>query len=128
VADADFVNVDLDWWDDLDPFASEITDPVEILIQDTFHMLIESPGSNADDPDRGLGIEDMLSGVANIPVAEAHIAEGLQRDPRIDLAVATITKTGDNAYHLHLDIEYDGHELGLDFTKDASGFARAGGA
>lgn len=118
---SDFVDVDLDWFDDMDPFAGELTDPVAILKQDVYHMLIESPGSNLDDPDRGIGLEERLSSVANLRALESHIDAELQKDPRIDVAHTTIAAVGDGSYTVSILIEYDGEELGLDFTKDDNG-------
>ena len=43
--------------DDLDLFATEIDDPIGELEQDLYHRLIELPGTNPDDVNRGLGLE-----------------------------------------------------------------------
>lgn len=122
----DFVNVDLDHWDDMDPYAAELTDPVDILKQDIFHRLIETPGSNLDDPELGIGLEQRLSGVVD-PNLAAHIDAALQKDPRIDVSTTTVSRVSDGVYAIHIVIEYDGEELGLDFTSDATG-VRVGGA
>lgn len=127
MAASDFVNVELDWWDDMDPFGAELTDPVEILKQDCYHRLIESPGSNIDDPEAGIGIENHLSGVANLPVLEALIDAELQKDERIDVSSTKIEARGNGVYAIHLHIEYDGEVLGVDLVSDASGLRVEGG-
>lgn len=47
--------------DDLDANGRELDSPLDELWQDLYHRLLEAPGSNIDDPDRGVGLEDLLS-------------------------------------------------------------------
>ena len=117
------VDIDLDCFDDLNPFATELTDPVAILIQDVYHILIERPGSNIDDVDRGIGIDEMLSGVVD-PTLATRIDAQLQKDDRIDVSQTTIEDLGGESYRVSLRIQYDEEALNLVFVKDDEGFRR----
>lgn len=76
---------DLVCLDDMDPLASETTSDLENMWQDAYHILIEDPGSNPDDIDRGLGISSLLSGDASVLQTLPRLAEQeLLKDERID--------------------------------------------
>ncbi len=81
--------------DDLDPFASETTSDLQSLIQDVYHVLIQAPGSNPDDIDRGIGVNQMLSGATNALAGTAHMIQvELAKDDRIDAVQAKMTNLG----------------------------------
>lgn len=83
---ADLVDVD-----DLDPFGGETTSDLQSLQQDVRHVLIELPGSNPDDPTRGVGIESYLSGTsADIVKATAINDQQLTQDDRITSSSTSI--------------------------------------
>lgn len=92
---------------DLDPMAAEIDDPVDELEQDFYHRLIEPYGSNLDDPDRGVGLEDMLSGVVDNSLASRIDAEG-KKDDRIDSVSTIVTQTGPETYQITIEIQPTG--------------------
>lgn len=102
---------------DLDAFGTDLDDPMLELEQDALHMLIEEPGSNISDLERGLGLEGKLSGAFDASL-ERQIEAGLQRDPRIDVATVTITAEGRGGYSVSIEIEANGEELGLVFDFD----------
>lgn len=77
--------------DDVDPNAAETTSDLQTLEQDIYHILLEDPGSNPDDPDRGVGVPSLLSGdtsvLATIP---RQIESQLLNDERIEQVQAQI--------------------------------------
>lgn len=103
---------------DLDPKATETTSDLQSLEQDVLHILIEVRGSNPDDPDRGIGAEEMLSGsAANIAALPGLIDAELLKDPRIDASSSTLT-TGPAAgqYTIRVQITVDGAVVGLSYS------------
>jgi hypothetical protein len=104
--------------EDTDPFAAETTSDLQSLEQDVFHILLETNGSNPDDPNRGVGIEEALSGTAeDAAKLPSRIEQQLGEDDRIDACTATLTpqSTGDYTYLLALNIQADGQVLGLSY-------------
>lgn len=76
---------DLVCLDDMDPFASETTSDLQNLWQDVYHVLLQDPGSNPDDVDRGLGVVNLLSGDTSVLATLPRTAEQeLLKDDRID--------------------------------------------
>jgi hypothetical protein len=55
--------MDLRWLADLDPFGAETSGAYEELAQDMYHVVEQDLGSNLDDPTRGLGVANMISGI-----------------------------------------------------------------
>lgn len=113
---------------DLDPFARETTSDLQTLAQDVFHILLEPPGNNIDVPDRGIGIEQLLSGtLASLQQAANRIDHELPKDDRIDACSTTITQDPDGTYQLHIEIQVDATVVGLDFSfAAASGLSMVG--
>lgn len=112
---------------DVDAFGRETTSNLQSLEQDVFHRLIETPGSNPDDPTLGIGVEEMLSGAS--PVL-AHITRNINQqlanNPRIDSVSSTLTKgvddeNGNATYDLGISMVVDGTVTGLTFTYTSSG-------
>jgi phage baseplate assembly protein W len=113
--------MDLVGFDDLDQFGSETQSALEELAQDLYHRLIETRGSNLDDPDRGLGIEDMLSGPYD-PGLTQRIEAELRKDDRVDAVQATITELGDDgAFRIEIEVEANGETVGLALEPDGLG-------
>lgn len=98
---------DLVCFDDLDINAAEMTDPVAELEQDFYHRLIEAPGSNPDDPLRGLGLLERLSDVVDPNLAGEIDAEG-KKDDRIDRVDTQVTETAPGVYRLDIQIQPQG--------------------
>ncbi len=83
---------------DLDPFGRETTSDLQTLIQDVYHLLKEWPGSNPDDPDRGIGVDQYLSGTANDLGKMCSLIEAqLSEDDRIDSAKTTLDLNADGS-------------------------------
>jgi hypothetical protein len=83
---------------DLDPFASETTSDLQTLQQDVLHVLIEQPGSNPDDPTRGIGIDNYLSGTAaDLVKARSIIDQQLTQDDRITSSSTSIGPNPDTS-------------------------------
>lgn len=110
-------------FDDLDEFGAETADAYEELLQDLYHRLIEPPGSNIDDRDRGLGIEDALSG--RVASALKHRIEvELRKDDRVTAVDAQITEIETGSFRIAISIEADEETLGLVLETDAGGALR----
>lgn len=93
-------------YSDLDALGRETDDPVEQFAQDIYHRLVETPGSNADDPDRGLGLDLMLSGPVEPAVLTRQIEAELLKDERTGAVRATVAEVdGAGAYRIEIEIE-----------------------
>jgi hypothetical protein len=115
--------VDVICFDDLDEFGGELDDPLEELGQDLYHRLIEPPGSNLDDPDRGLGLEERLSGPIK-PSLKAEIEAELRKDDRVQAVQASITQTAADEYAVDIQVEANEGVLGIKLVKDGNGVRR----
>lgn len=106
---------------DVDPGAAETTTDLETLEQDVFHILIETLGSNPDDPNRGVGVEELLSGkLDDVQKLGPRCEQQLLEDDRIDTCKATLTEQSDGSFLLHLTIGVDGQVLGLSYAYSAT--------
>lgn len=103
--------------DDLDPFAGETTSDLQTLIQDVYHLLLEIPGSNPDDPDRGIGASTYLSGtLENFKSLPGRIETQLGTDDRISSVSCTITpQASDNTFTVNLNIGVGTQVIPLQF-------------
>lgn len=119
---------------DADPFARETASDLENLMQDVLHVLIEDAGSNLDDPDRGIGIDALLSGSdVQLTFAAAQIDAQITKDSRIDSSSTTLSqpdggfvlngeKFPAGSFLIEVMIGVNGAFLPLSF-----GFSQAGG-
>jgi hypothetical protein len=99
---------------DLDPNGGETTSDLQTLAQDILHILIEAPGSNPDDPDRGVGCEGLLgNSSANLGAAAGTIDAQLRKDDRIDSSLTTLTTNPDGSYNLTIQVVPTGAVLPL---------------
>ncbi len=114
--------------DDLDMFGTELDDPLAELYQDLYHRLIESPGSNIDDPDRGYGIEGHLSGGVRPSRGLTAIQRGIEgefrKDDRVRAVQATITSPAAGEYKIDIRVVADEGVLGITLVKDGDGVRR----
>lgn len=79
--------------EDLDAFASETASDLENLEQDLLHILLEDPGSNPDDVERGVGLPSLLSASTRSLNNITGIVESqLRKDDRIDQVHATLSE------------------------------------
>lgn len=112
-------------FDDLDAFGAETDDELENLSQDLYHRLIEPPGSNLDDPDRGLGLPGQLSGSLD-PFLARKIEAEMRKDPRVNAASAAITdiSTSDQRgaqLQINIQVEINEDQVGIVLQVDANG-------
>ncbi len=118
--------VDLVCLDDLDEFASETNDELDLFAQDVYHRLLEDYGSNPDDEDRGVGLLSRLSG-SDDPIMIGRLIEAdILKDPRALTCVARVERrgVGNEGVTAHVDIEItttDGLlHLGYDVSADGT--------
>jgi len=101
---------------DLDPNGNETTSDLQTLEQDVLHVLIQTLGSNPDDPGRGVGIDQYLSGtqddLAKLP---GVIENQLEEDDRIDGCSAVLGQQADGSWLLAIQIQVDGSVLSLQY-------------
>lgn len=86
--------MDLVCVDDLDEYASETDDELELLAQDLYHRLIEEYGSNPDDPTRGVGIMSRLSSTDDPLMIARLIESDFLGDDRVISCVAVVKREG----------------------------------
>lgn len=115
--------------DDVDPYARELTDPLAELAQDLYHRLLETPGSNLDDEERGLGLEDMLSSPLRPNLAQLVQGE-CEKDDRVVKCRALVTEVQKGngpstvTIALTLTVDIDGLNVegyAITIVRDASG-------
>lgn len=104
--------------DDVDALGREVG-ARDAYIQDMYHRLIEEPGSNLDDPDRGLGIIGWLSAPYN-DQWPGMIAAECMKDDRTANASATLTPRGDGGFLISLELTTNDDEISLDIAVDAA--------
>lgn len=110
-------------FDDMDEFARELDDPAAELEQDVVHMLLEAPYSNIDDPERSIGLNQLLSGVFDPRIANI-IEEKLERDDRITKAKVTISANALVPGEYNVEIELQPADLTILLVRDANGNVR----
>ncbi len=110
-------------FDDLDEFGRELDDPLEELVQDVVHSLIETYGSNPDVLNRGAGLISALSGPANkIATIKAQIESQLHDDNRITRATVDIQPTGERgSYAINIVIVVNTDEIAVELLVDSAG-------
>jgi len=114
--------MDLVCYEDVDLFAAETSDEWEILEQDLYHRLIEEPGSNPDDPDRGVGISNLLSGVVRPELFARLIEADFLKDDRVASCKATIApRDSAGAYDIEIVVGVNEERLTMSVTADSEG-------
>lgn len=102
---------------DLDPFGNETGSDLENLIQDLTHVLVENLGSNPDDPTRGIGISNYLSGTANsLPALCGNIEDQFGRDERVSGVTATANRNADGTYLISITVQVGATTLPLQYS------------
>ena len=115
--------MDLDCFDDMTAFADELNDPLAELEQDLWHRLIEEPGSNIDDPDRGFGLFSRLSGVYD-PATPQLIEAEMRKDDRVVAARCTVAELEDGVFRVDIQIETDAGDVAVTANVTSSGVER----
>ena len=106
---------------DLDEFARETEDPLEELYIDLVHRLIETPGSNIDDRQRGVGITDRLSGVFD-PSLARDIEIDFRKDDRVQACACVITEAETRgSYHIRIEVSATVGFVAMNFVTDGQG-------
>lgn len=106
---------------DLDQFGAETTSDLQSLIQDVTHLLIELPGTNPDDPKRGIGVALYLSGTETLfRTMPALIVAQLNEDPRIDDTKCNIREEPDGTFTVQISIAVSAKVLSLEFVYSSS--------
>jgi hypothetical protein len=101
---------------DLDPNGNETRSDLQTLEQDVLHVLIELLSSNPDDPDRGVGVDQYLSGTQDDLAKVPRIIENqLEQDDRIDGCSANLSQQADGLWVLSIQVQVDGVVLGLQY-------------
>lgn len=114
---------------DLDPFAQETTSDLQNLIQDVLHILREDLGSNPDDPERGCGVYNYLSGtVDQFATLCGTIETQLNTDPRINTASAKITPNPDGTFLVRIDIGVGSDIIPLEYGWQNGSFTNLAGS
>jgi len=116
--------MDLDCFDDMSPFADELDDPLAELEQDLWHRIIEEPGSNIDDPDRGFGLFARLSGEYD-PATPQLLEAEVRKDERVAAARAFVTQLADDTFRVQLVVETEAGDLALAAKVSPAGVERA---
>jgi hypothetical protein len=115
---------DLVGLDDLDPTMSETTSDLQNLLQDVYHILLETLGSNLDDQNRGVGVYQYLSGTSvQLTSLPGVIETQLGGDNRIDAVSATLAAmtSGPYPYVLNLALTVDGSVINLSYGYSQNG-------
>ncbi|MDB4992795.1 MAG: hypothetical protein JWM74_227 [Myxococcaceae bacterium] len=121
---------EIDCFEDMNEFGRELEDPLEELLQDLFHRLEERPGSNPDDVDRGVGVEDALSGPEDSTLAK-RIEIDFKKDDRVDAVRASISRDDDAtspqqgaSYRIEIEVETNRQLINLNAVFDSNGLRR----
>lgn len=114
--------------DDLDAFGRETTSDLQTLWQDVFHMLKEILGSNIDDVNRGIGVDQLLSGSTKpLATIAGRIDQGLAIDDRIDGSTTTVSVETDGSFRIAIEISVSGKTTGLSYSYEAAAGLRVTG-
>ncbi len=113
---------------DLDPFGGETTSDLQSLIQDVGHLLQEEPGSNPDDPNRGIGVHLYLNGTVDAFKGLSGLIEAqLSEDDRIDGISCKVTTNPNGTFLLRLDIGVNGTIVPLQYGWQDGNFTNLAG-
>lgn len=99
--------------DDVDLYATELDDPIAELEQDLYHRLLEDPGENLDDPDRGCGLRQSLNGPIVVSELQKRVENDFKKDERVDDAKATVEDLGTGHFRLRVEVTASGQKLGI---------------
>lgn len=102
--------------DDVDPNGNETLSDLQTLAQDVYHLLLEVPGSNLDDPTRGIGVVGYLSGTSvNLLTLPSLIDGQLAKDDRIDSSQTTVVQNADLSYTITIQLVASGAVVPLSY-------------
>ena len=104
--------------EDLDPLCSEV-DARTAYIQDIYHVLFEDPGTNIDDRDRGLGMQNWLSSAYN-EQWPAQVERECKRFDETKDAVCTIEIEKDGRMLVSIELTTDDEKIKLEVALDSA--------
>lgn len=104
---------DLRCEEDFDLYGRELDDPIAELEQDLWHRLIERPGENIDDEDRGCGIQDLLSADFDAPAIKHRIIADFKKDLRVDSVTVDILEEEIGIFRAVIAVQGSAKELGI---------------
>jgi hypothetical protein len=105
------------WFDDMDPNGSETTSDLQSLTQDCYHVLLETLGSNLDDPTRGIGVENALSASSTVLLAmPSQVDAQLLRDDRVQSSTTTLSQTGSLSWSMQTKVVPVGAVLPITYS------------
>jgi hypothetical protein len=109
-------------FNDMDLFGRELDDPIAELEQDIWHMLLEAYGTNPDARERGIGIEDALSG-SDLTGLRRRIEDSIGRDSRVTAVAANLSfvDAAEKTILVEIKIQADEQELGIALQFDGQG-------
>lgn len=101
---------------DVDIYARETTSDLQALIQDLSHVLVEFPGTNFDDPDRGVGVEQYLGAtVDQFQSLQTLIENQFNRDDRVYSTSCSIAQSDDGTFSIQIDVQVSEGVVPLEF-------------
>jgi hypothetical protein len=109
--------------DDLDPYGREINDPLRELYSDLYHRLLEAPGSNIDDPDRGVGLFSLLSAGFDPATGPSQLVKNpieadFRKDGRVQAVSASAALSADGTIAVSIQVVANFGVLGITATFD----------
>lgn len=113
-------------FDDMDEFGRELEDPLEELVQDVVHGLLETFGSNPDVLTRGAGLIAALSGSSGgLGTVTSQIDALLKTDNRISSSTVDIQPTAETgSYAINLVLVVNKDVLAVELVVDSGGGVR----
>ena len=104
---------DLRCLEDMSRFGDECADELEELEQDAYHLLIQTTGTNLDDLERGLAVDDTLSDSTEVLSSLPSKCEAeLGKDDRVGSVSAVLTEDEDGNPRLEIKIAPTDETLG----------------
>ena len=106
---------------DLDAYGRELNSPLDELYQDLVHRLLETRGTNIDDPDRGVGLRDLLSAGYNpengaTQLIKAPIETDFRKDDRVQDVSASALVNLDGSIAVAIQVVANGTTMNIDVT------------
>jgi hypothetical protein len=109
------------WFDDMDPNGGETSSDLQSLTQDCYHVLLETLGSNLDDPTRGIGVENALSASSTVLLAmPSQIDAQLLRDDRVQSSTTTLSQISTLSWGLKTNVVPVGAVLPITYSYSPS--------
>ena len=113
---------DLVCLDDLDPFAGETASDLQSLGQDLYHVLVQLPNSNPDDPDRGIGVMQYLSCTeTQFRSLGGKIDKQFEEDSRVVSSKTTLSTSPDGSFVVNVEVKTANGIIPLQYAVSGGG-------